>query len=271
MFGVGLRHQHFPQLLASDPRSLKVDWFEGITENFFATEGRPLQVLEQIRREFPVGLHGVSLSIASAEDLDLDYLKKVKALYDRIDPIIVSDHLCWTGHKNRNLHNLLPVAYNDETLAYLVPRIQKVQELIARPLALENLSAYFDLTTSTMAEWDFLRTLARKSGCKLLLDLNNVYVNARNHGFDPRTYVDAIPNDCIAEVHLAGFSDMGTHLFDTHSCPVWDPVWDLFAHKWQSGLDVPVLVEWDEDIPAYDTLEAEAMKARTLAQKARHG
>jgi uncharacterized protein (UPF0276 family) len=267
MFGVGLRHQHFPHLLSAldeNLESLQVNWFEGITENFFDTQGRPLQVLEKVRRDFPVGLHGVSLSIASSEDLNMEYLKKVKALYQRIDPVVVSDHLCWTGHRATNLHNLLPIAYNEESLNYLIPRIQKVQEFLGRQLSLENLSAYFDLKTSTMTEWVFLKLLAEKSGCKLLLDINNVYVNSQNHGFDPKLYLDAIPNALITEVHLAGFSDMGTHLFDTHSCPVWDPVWDLYVHKIKSGLKVPVLVEWDEDIPDYPVLEAEMLKARNL-------
>ena len=265
MFGVGLRHQHFPHLLESDPKSLKVEWFEGITENFFDTEGRPLHVLEKIRRDFPVGLHGVSLSIASSEDLDFKYLEKVKRLYERIDPMVVSDHLCWTGHSKSNLHNLLPIAYNEESLKHLIPRIQKVQEYIKRPLALENLSAYFDLKSSTMTEWDFLRTLALSAGCKLLLDINNVYVNSQNHQFDPYTYVDSIPDHLVSEIHLAGFTDMGTHLFDTHSCPVWEPVWKLYQHK-MKNLNVPVLVEWDEDIPDYHTLENEMLKARELAR-----
>lgn len=274
MFGVGLRHQHFPYLLKAletGPQEIAVDWFEGITENFFETEGRPLQVLEKIRRDFPVSLHGVSLSIASSEDLDLEYLKKVKTLYKRIDPLIVSDHLCWTGHKNRNLHNLLPIAYNEESLKWLVPRIQKVQDFIGRPLALENLSAYFDLHTSTMTEWDFLAALSKTSGCKLLLDINNVFVNSINHKFDPQVYVDAIPDSAIAEIHLAGYSDMGTHLFDTHSCQVWPGVWDLYRHKMRNGLHVPVLVEWDEEIPDFPVLRAEATKARTLTEEMRRG
>jgi uncharacterized protein (UPF0276 family) len=250
------------ETLEVDPKQIQVNWFEGITENFFDTEGRPIQVLERIRRDFPVGLHGVSLSIASSEELNLDYLKKVKALYQRIEPMVVSDHLCWTGHKDRNLHNLLPIPYNEESLNYLIARIQKVQEILGRTLAIENLSAYFDLNSSTYTEWDFLRNLAQKSGCKILLDINNIHVNATNHGFNAYEYLDAIPNDLVAEIHLAGFSDMGTHLFDTHSCPVWPQVWQLFEHKMKSNFKVPILVEWDEDIPEYKVVENEAMKAQ---------
>lgn len=269
MFGIGLRHQHFSQILErleQGPESIQLDWFEGITENFFATEGRPIKVLERVRRDFPVSLHGVSLSIGSSENLNLEYLEKIKRLYQRIDPLIVSDHLCWTGHRDNNLHNLLPIPYNDEALNYLIPRIQKVQEVIKRPLALENLSAYFDLKNSTYTEWDFLRTLAERSGCKILLDINNIYVNSVNHGFDALEYLKAIPNELVAEIHLAGYTDMGTHLFDTHSCPVWPAVWELYKSKMAAGLDVPVLVEWDEDIPDFDTVVAEALKAREIKE-----
>lgn len=269
MYGIGLRHQHFSHLLdqlAANKSAIQIDWFEGITENFFDTEGRPIKVLEKVRRDFPVGLHGVSLSIGSDEELNMDYLKKAKELYRRIDPILISDHLCWTGHKNRNLHNLLPIPYNNVTLDHLVSRIQKVQDYFGRSIAIENLSAYFDLKTSTYHEWDFLKLLAERSGCKILLDLNNIYVNSVNHSFNPFEYIDSIPNHLIAEIHLAGFSDMKTHLFDTHSCPVWHEVWDLFKHKHESGLSVPVLVEWDEDIPDFEVVEAEAMKAKTIVE-----
>ncbi len=265
MYGIGLRTQHFShlsQVLETDPKQIKIDWFEGITENFFDTEGRPLQILEKVRHDFPVGLHGVSLFIAAAEPLDLEYLVKVKKLYQRIDPLVVSDHLCWTGHQTQNLHNLLPIPYNDESLNFLIPRIQKVQEVLGRQIALENLSAYFDLKTTTYTEWDFLRNLAQKSGCKILLDINNIYVNSVNLKFDPYVYIDSIPNELVAEVHLAGFTDMGTHLFDTHSCPVLPEVWKLFQHKIKSGLKAPVLVEWDEDVPDYAVVEAEALKAK---------
>lgn len=269
MYGIGLRHQHFSHLLnklEDQPSEIKVDWFEGITENFFDTEGRPIRILERVRRDFPVGLHGVSLSIGSSEELNMNYLKKVKALYERIDPFLISDHLCWTGHEASNLHNLLPIPYNDEVLNYLIPRIQKVQEVLGRPLAIENLSAYFDLKASTYHEWEFLKLLGERSGCRILLDINNIYVNSVNHAFDPIKYISSIPNNLIAEVHLAGFTDMGTHLFDTHSCPVWPEVWNLFQAKMDTGLNAPVLIEWDEEIPAFEIVEQEAMKAKKICE-----
>jgi uncharacterized protein (UPF0276 family) len=266
MIGVGLRHIHFPYLEAKPKTS--VDWFEGITENFFDTEGRPIKILEMIRRDYPVGLHGVSLSIGSAEELDFDYLKKTKALYDRIKPQVISDHLCWTGHKNRNLHNLLPLAYNQKSLKYLVPRLQTVQEFYGRELCIENLSAYLDLNDSDMTEWDFLRELALQSGCKILLDINNIYVNSQNHQFDPYQYLNAIPDQKVGEIHLAGFTDMGDFLFDTHSKPVYPEVWKLFEHKIKKIKDVPVLIEWDEDIPEFPILELEAQKAREIQGRA---
>lgn len=269
MFGIGLRHQHFMHLLELLNRGadkIAVDWFEGITENFFETEGRPIKVLERVRRDFPIGLHGVSLSLGANEPLNIDYLKKVKALHERIDPFIVSDHLCWTGHRKNNLHNLLPIPYNDESLNYLIPRIQQVQEALGREIAIENLSAYFDLKNSTYTEWDFLRILAQRAGCRILLDVNNIFVNSVNHRFDPQQYMNAIPNELIAEIHLAGYSDQGTHLFDTHSAPVWPAVWDLYRSKISSGLEVPVLIEWDEDIPEFEVVVAEASKARKIKE-----
>jgi len=262
MIGVGLRHIHFPYL-ETKPQTT-VDWFEGITENFFDTEGRPLKMLEAIRRDYPVGLHGVSLSIGSAEELDFEYLKKTKVLYERIKPAVISDHLCWTGHKNRNLHNLLPLSYNQATLNYLVPRLQTVQEFYNREICIENLSAYLDMRDSDMTEWDFLRELAKKSGCKILLDINNIYVNSQNHQFDPYKYLDAIPDHLVGEMHLAGFTDMGDFLFDTHSRPVFPDVWKLFQHKIKNIKKTPVLIEWDEDIPEFSVLEAEAQKAREI-------
>ncbi|MFZ4714626.1 MAG: DUF692 domain-containing protein [Bacteriovoracaceae bacterium] len=264
MIGVGLRHKHFPYLM--EKPQTRINWFEGITENFLDTKGRPLEVLKEIRKDYPVGLHGVSLSIASHEELDFEYLKKVKTLYQMIDPIVISDHLCWTGSKNVNLHNLLPISYTEEMLQFLVPKISQVQDFFQRPLALENLSAYFSMKNSTMSEWDFLKVLAERSGCKLLLDLNNVYVNSQNQHFDPFLYVDSIPIKHVSEIHLAGFTDMGDYLFDTHSKPVFSEVWKLFTHKIKENSKVPVLIEWDDDIPDFSVLELEAVKALDIIE-----
>jgi uncharacterized protein len=262
--GVGLRHTHFPYLSENTPS--KIGWFEIITENFFQTRGRPFQILEKVRNDFPISMHGVSLSIGAKEELNLDYLKKVKELIDIIDPIMISDHLCWTGQAHRNLHNLLPLPYNEEGLNHVVSRIQKVQDYYQRPIAIENLSAYFTLKNSTYTEWEFLKEVAQRSGSSILLDINNIYVNSVNQEFDPKVYLDHIPMHLVSEIHLAGFSDMGTHLFDTHSMPVYPEVWELYRYKIAEKTSTPTLIEWDEDIPEFPILEAEAIKASTIIQ-----
>jgi len=267
-FGIGLRHQHFPYLI--EKPQTKVDWFEVISENFMNTKGYPLEVLVQMREDYPISLHGVSMSIGGGDGVCENYLRKLKTLIEVIDPFLVSDHLCWTGLEKNNLHNLLPLSYNDETLNELSNRIEKVQEFLGREIAIENLSAYFSLKDSTYTEWDFLRELSIKSGCKVLLDINNVYVNSENQGFNPIDYLNAIPNDKISEIHLAGFSDMGDFLFDTHSTYVFDKVWDLYSYKIKDCPNVPTLIEWDEEIPEFTVVENEAEKAR-LRWKEHHG
>jgi uncharacterized protein (UPF0276 family) len=268
MFGMGLRHNHFPEILSrleGNPSSLDLDYFEIITENFFQTSGRPLKVLEKIREHKPISFHGVSLSIASYDDLDLEYLKKVKDLALKIDPILISDHLCWTGLNKNKLHNLLPFPYTEETLKFLVPRIQRVQDFLGRPLMLENLSAYLNFKESDLSEAQFLRELHLRSGCQILLDLNNVYVNAHNQKFDAEKWIQEIPRQAVKEIHLAGFSDMGTHYFDTHSCPVWQPVWDLYQKFKKDFPQAVTLIEWDEEIPAFDVVLSEVQKAKHYA------
>jgi uncharacterized protein (UPF0276 family) len=260
--GVGLRHQHFPYLEENPTTS--IDFFEIISENFMYTRGRPFEFLQKIRKDYPISMHGVSLSIGSYAELDFNYLAKLKELIDIVDPFIVSDHLCWTGLKENNLHNLLPLPYTDKTIDFLSEKIKKTQDYLKREICIENLSAYFSLKESTITEWDFLRILAEKSGCKILLDINNIYVNAINQKFDPYTYLDAIPMSHVGEIHLAGFSDMGDYLFDTHSAPVFKEVWKLYDHKIKEGSNIPTLIEWDEDIPDFPVLEAEALKAKKI-------
>ena len=259
--GVGLRSEHYPFILAEHP---KVDWFEAISENFMDTGGRPLQVLEEVRRRCPVALHGVSLSIGSADPLDERYLAKLKALADRIEPAILSDHLCWTGVEGENLHDLLPLPFTEEAVAHVAGRVRQVQELLGRRILLENVSSYVDYRHSTMPEWDFLAEIARRSGCGILLDLNNVYVNSVNHGFDPREYLGKIPGESVGQFHLAGHTDRGGFLFDTHSRPVADAVWDLYREALQRWGSVPTLIEWDEDIPPFEYLVEEADRAREI-------
>ncbi len=263
LVGVGLRHPHFSYLL--EKPQIEVDFFEVTSENFLFTRGRPWRVLKKIREDYPIAMHGVSLSLGTVEPFDKDYLKALKVMKEEIEPFIVSDHLCWTGHAHQNLHNLLPLPYNDETLRHLVSRIQYVQDYLGSEIAVENLSAYFTLKESQYCEWEFNKLVAQESGCKLLFDINNVFVNSKNQCFDAEKYLEEIPNDLIAEIHLAGFSDRGDYLFDTHSHPVFPEVWDLFSKKAQTmDKAIPILIEWDEDIPDFSRLEKEAITARHL-------
>lgn len=260
--GVGLRPTHYPHLIEKPQTSVR--WFEAISENYMDSEGRPLDMLESIREDYPVALHGVSLSIVSAEGIRPEYLQKLKQLKDRIQPFIISDHLCWTGLQATNLHDLLPFPFTDEALKTILDNINHVQEVLATPILLENVSTYISFPDSPYAEWEFLQQVAKVSGCKLLLDVNNLYVNSQNHHFDPLTFLRAIPTEIIGQIHLAGYTDMGTYLFDTHSKPVYPEVWNLFSEVIARAPDVPVLIEWDDDIPEFHRLEEEAHKATTI-------
>lgn len=262
MVGVGLRTEHYSYL--EDSPETKVDFFEALTENHMNSAGRPYKILEHIRKDYPLTFHGVSLNIAHHSGLDKDYMKKVKELVTPFEPMVVSDHLCWTGAPGNNLHNLLPFPYNEETLQFLCDRVDEVQNFMERVLVLENLSAYFDYEQSTMKEWEFLSELTKRSGCQLLFDVNNIYVNSVNQKFDPVTYIEAIPSKAIAEIHLAGFTDMGEFLFDTHSKPVHPEVWDLYRLATAKAPHAPTLVEWDDDVPEWNILQDEALKARKI-------
>lgn len=261
-FGVGLRAEHYQHILMERP---PVDWFEAITENYLDTGGRPLTILDQVRRDYPVALHGVGLSIGSTDPLDPRYLARLRTLIARIEPALVTDHLCWTGVAGRAMYDLLPLPYTDETLRHVVARVQRVQDAIGRRIALENPSTYLAFRHSTIAEWDFLAALAEEADCGLLLDVNNVYVSARNLGFDPHRYLAAIPAGRVAQIHLAGFTDMGTYLFDTHSAPVHDDVWQLYRDAVVRFGPTSTLIEWDADIPGFDRVHAEAQRAQREA------
>jgi uncharacterized protein len=262
-FGVGLRPEHYDDVLAG-PR--RCDWFEAITENYLDTGGRPLHVLEAVRRDYPIALHGVSLSIGSADPLNGHYLQRLQALVQRIEPVLVTDHLCWTAVDGRGLYDLLPLPYTEEALDHVASRVQQVQDALGRRILLENPSTYVQFRHSTMTEWEFLAAVAGRADCGILLDVNNVYVSAYNHGFDPRRYLDGIPQERVAQMHLAGFTDMGTYLFDTHSAPVSDAVWSLYAEAIERFGPVSTLVEWDADIPGFDRVCAEAQHARTIVE-----
>ena len=263
--GVGLRREHFERVLAGPTR---VDWFEVISENFMVKGGRPLHVLERVRCDYPVVLHGVSLSIGSTDPLDWDYLDRLRELASWVEPAWVSDHLCWTGVGGHNAHDLLPLPYTEEALDHVVARVGAVQEHLGRRIALENVSTYLSFANSTLSEWEFLVQLATRADCGILLDVNNVYVSAANQGFDPRTYLEAVPPERVWQVHLAGHTDRGSHLLDTHSRCVCEEVWELYRFATRRFGAVSSLVEWDEDIPEWDRLEAESLRARQVRREA---
>ena len=262
--GVGLRTVHFPHILANHPA---VDWFEVLSENFMDSGGRPLHVLDQITERYPIALHGVSMSIGSTDPLDREYLRKLKALAARTRAHWVSDHLCWTGVMGRNTHDLLPMPYTDEALRHTVSRVRQVSEILERPLVLENPSSYVEFAASSMTEWEFLSRLAEEADCGLLLDVNNVYVSSFNHGFDARAYIAGIPADRVVQYHVAGHTNKGTHIVDTHSDHALAEVWDLYRLAWQRTGPTATLYEWDEDIPAFEVVHAEALKARTYREE----
>lgn len=267
-YGVGLRSPHYAEVLGGAAER-RVDWFEAITENYMDSGGRPLAVLEQVRRDFPLALHGVGLSIGSTDPIDEGYLERLAALVTRVEPAIVSDHLCWTGVGGRNVHDLLPLPYTTEAAGHVAERIDRVQTRLGRRILFENVSSYVGFAHSEMTEWEFVVEVAERADCDLLLDVNNVFVNSVNHGFDPLAYVRSIPPVRIAEIHLAGHSDRGTFLFDTHDAPVCAAVWELYAETIaHAGREVSTLIEWDAQIPPFDELCAESERARLSATAA---
>lgn len=261
-FGVGLRSAHFDHLLTHWPA---VDWFEIVSENFMDSRGRPRYVLDEIAARYPVVAHGVSLSIGSSDPLDRDYLARLKRFVDELEPVWVSDHVCWTGVAGLNTHELVPIPFTEQSLAHVVGRVRVVQELLERPLVLENPSSYVTYVESTMSEWEFLTRLAEEAECGLLLDVANVRVSAVNHGFDPVEYLRALPHERVVQMHLAGHTEMGTHIVDTHDRPVADPVWQLYALASELTGGVSTLIEWDEQLPPFTEVHAEALKARRYA------
>jgi len=257
--GVGLRSMHFAHLLKERPA---VDWLEIISENFMDSGGRPRYVLDQLAEQYPIVMHGVSMSIGSTEPLNIEYLRKLKSLADRVNAKWVSDHVCWTGVAGLNAHDLLPIPYSEATLRHVVERIGIVQDVLERPLVLENPSSYVTFASSTMSEWEFLSRMANDADCGLLLDVNNVYVSSVNHDFDPAEYIRAIPSERVVQFHLAGHTNRGTHLIDTHDSHVISPVWELYrlAHELTGG--AATLLEWDANIPEFPVVHAEVLKSR---------
>jgi uncharacterized protein (UPF0276 family) len=265
--GVGLRTKHFAEYLAAPP---PVDWVEAISENFLAPGGRPVAVLEKVRRDVPVVLHGVSLSIGSIDPLSESYLGDLAALARRVEPAWISDHLCWGSHGGRYAHDLWPLPYTEEALGHVVARVARVQEALGRQILLENVSSYVAFRESELPEWEFLAEVARRADCGILLDVNNVFVSARNHGFDPHAYLAGVPADRVGQLHLAGHSDKGRYLLDSHDHEVPAAVWDLYRETVRRVGPVSTLVEWDDHIPPLERLveesrRAEAIEAEVLA------
>ena len=262
-FGLGMRSPHYPAFLDG---SAPVDFAEVISENFMVDGGRPLWVLEQVRERYPVILHGVSMSIGSADGLDPAYLARLRALADRIDPLWVSDHLCWTGIDGLNSHDLLPLPYTEEALETVCANLHQAQGALGRPMLIENPSSYVTFAASEMSEWTFMAEMARRTGCYILLDVNNIFVSAHNHGFDAIAYLDGIPADRVRQIHLAGHSDgRDGLLIDTHDHPVPGGVWALYAAAIARLGPVATMIERDDDIPPLETLLAELEQARAIA------
>jgi uncharacterized protein (UPF0276 family) len=262
VFGIGLRAPHYADLLERKPA---LGFVEAHSENFFCAGGAPLAWLERIRALYPLSLHGVGLSLGSCDPLDRAHLEQVRSLVRRFEPAFVSEHLSWSSFGGRHANDLLPLPLTAEAVEHVCTRIAQAQEALGRELLLENVSSYARLGDSAMPEWEFVAAVARRAGCRLLLDVNNIWVNAANHGFDPMAYLDAIDPDTVAEIHLAGFEPDDGVLIDTHGAPVAEEVWNLYAHAIARFGPRPTLIEWDTNIPALDVLLSEAARARSLA------
>ncbi len=273
-FGLGLRPEHYSEVIKGRP---SISWFEVLSENYMIDGGRPLFFLEKIRANQPIVLHGVSLSIGSTDPLNQDYLARLKRLADRFEPAMISDHICWTGVNGQNLHDLMPLPYTEETIAHVVERVKRVQDVLKRRILLENVSSYLTYQHSEMEEWEFITEIATRADCGVLLDLNNIYVSAVNHGYDPERFLNGVPAHRIGQFHLAGHSardadchesgaDRGPFLIDTHDQPVCDEVWDLYAKALHRFGHVNTMIERDANIPELKVLEAELARARAIAE-----
>lgn len=262
-FGLGLRPPHYEAILSGHPA---VDWFEVLSENYLVAGGAPLYFLDRIAERYPVAMHGVSLSIGGSDELDRAYLRELRKLADRIQPRLVSDHLCWTGIDGAQLHDLLPLPQTEAAVHHVAARVRQVQDALARPLLLENVSSYLQFSHSTLSEWDFLVAVAEQADCGLLLDINNVYVNSVNHGFDAHRYLDALPVRRVKQIHLAGHSRSadGALLIDTHDQPVPEAVWSLYEYAVRRFGSVPVMIERDDRIPPLAELIDELDRARRI-------
>ncbi len=263
--GVGLRPVHYREIFERAERgTLGVDWFEILSENFMVPGGKPLRMLDRVCELAPVVLHGVSLNIGSVDPLDDDYLDALASLVSRTRPLLVSDHLCWTGVGGHPLHDLIPLPYCDEAVRHVSERVARVQDRLGRRIALENVSSYMSFERDAIPEWDFLARVAEEADCLVLLDVNNVFVSAWNHGFEAERYARALPRERVAQIHLAGHSEQAPLLIDTHDHPVRDEVWQLYRDTLEALGPVPTSIEWDDHIPPFSTLLEEVERARKI-------
>ena len=263
-FGLGLRTEHYNAILETKPH---VDWFEVLSENYMIPGGKPLHYLDRIRADYPVVMHGVSLSIGSTTPFDENYLRDLRQLADRIEPAWISDHLCWTGVHGQNMHDLLPLPYTEETAKHVAERVEIVQDYLGRQILLENVSSYASYVDSTMTEWEFIALICEKADCKLLLDVNNIYVSSYNHQFNAKTFIDGVPKNRVQQIHLAGHHNHGDYIIDTHDAPVIDPVWDLYSHALQRFGAISTMIERDDNMPELEELVEELQIARNIAAK----
>lgn len=263
--GIGLRSEHYQDILELRP---DVGWLEIHPENYFGKGGKPLYYLEKIHTHYPLSFHGVGLSIGSSDELNFSHLDKLQELINRFEPIFVSEHLSWSSITGHYLHDLLPIPYTSESLIHIVQRINQIQEYLQRQILIENVSSYLEYESSSYLESEFLAAITQKTGCGILLDINNLYINANNHGWDSSAYLEKIPKNFIHEIHLAGFTvnnyGDGTILIDTHNQPVADEVWQLYRHAITHFGKIPTLIEWDKNLPALSVLVAEAKKADAI-------
>jgi uncharacterized protein (UPF0276 family) len=263
-FGLGLRTDHFQEVIDTKPA---VDWFEVVSENFMVNGGKPKHYLHTIRESYPMVMHGVSLSIGSTDPLNTTYLKQLKVLVNELQPEWISDHLCWTGAHQVNSHDLLPMPYNNEALSHIVDRVSEVQDYLGQPILMENVSSYITYVESEMTEWEFLNEVAKRSGCNILLDINNIYVSARNHNFSTQDYLNGISKDKVHQFHLAGHTDYGDYVIDTHDHPVADPVWALYKDALKRFGMISTMIERDDNIPPLNDLLAELDVAKRIAKE----
>ncbi len=261
-FGLGLRTEHYNAILETKPN---IDWFEALSENYMIPGGLPLNFLDRIRADYPVVMHGVSLSIGSTTPFDQAYLKELKKLADRIQPAWISDHLCWTGVHGQNIHDLLPLPYTEETAKHVVERVKIAQDYLGRQILLENVSSYASYVDSNMSEWEFISLICEQADCLLLLDVNNIYVSSYNHNFDAKAFINGVPQHRVQQIHLAGHQNNGDYIIDTHDAPVIDPVWDLYGYAISKIGDVSTMIERDDNMPDLEVLVQELTVARTLS------